>query len=101
MDIVVIVLVIAAIAVMIFKKFSSVIYYIGIVDIFLRILDFIANNIPVPVVSNFINSYFPNSVSHIIDMYSSGIFTTVLLWLLCVVYIILLFYLVRIFWKKK
>lgn len=101
MDIVVIVLVIAAIAVMIFKKFSNVIYYIGIIDIFLRILDFIANNIPVPVVSNFINSYFPNSVSHIIDMYSSGIFTTVLLWLLCVVYIILLFYLVRIFWKKK
>ena len=101
MDIVVIVLVIAAIAVMIFKKFSNVIYYIGIIDIFLRILDFIANNIPVPIVSNFINSYFPNSVSHIIDMYSSGIFTTVLLWLLCVVYIILLFYLVRIFWKKK
>lgn len=58
MDIVVIVLVIAAIAVMIFKKFSSVIYYIGIVDIFLRILDFIANNIPVSVISNFINSYF-------------------------------------------
>ncbi len=101
MDIVVIVLVIAAIAVMIFKKFSNVIYYIGIIDIFLRILDFIANNIPVPIVSNFINSYFPNSVNHIIDMYSSGIFTTVLLWLLCVVYIILLFYLVRIFWKKK
>lgn len=101
MDIVVIVLVIAAIAVMIFKKFSNVIYYIGIVDIFLRILDFIANNIPVSVVSNFINSYFPNSVSHIIEMYSSGIFTTVLLWLLCIVYIILLFYLVRIFWKKK
>ena len=101
MDIVVIVLVVTAIAVMIFKKFSSIVYYIGIVDIFLRILDFIANNIPVSVVSNFINNYFPNSINHIIEMYSSGIFTTVLLWLLCIVYIILLFYLVRIFWKKK
>ncbi len=101
MDIVVVVLVVLAIVVMIFKKFSSVIYYIGIVDIFLRILDFIANNIPVPIVSNFINSYFPNSISNIIEMYSSGIFTTVLLWALCIVYIILLFYLIRTFWKKK
>ncbi len=101
MDVVVIILVIIAIAVMIFKKFSSVVYYIGIVDIFLRVLDFIANNIPVPVVTNFINSYFPNSITHIIEMYSSGIFTTVLLWALCIIYIILLSYLIRTFWKKK
>ena len=86
---------------MIFKRFSSLVYYIGIVDIFLRVLDFIANNIPVPVLSNFINNYFPNSISHIIEMYSSGIFTTVLLWALYIIYMILLFYLIRTFWKKK
>ena len=101
MDVVVIVLVLGALAVMIFKKFSSLIYYIGIIDIFLRILDFIANNLKIPVLSDFINTYFPNSVSNIIEIYSSGIFTTVLSWLLLVVYIILDFYLIRIFWKKK
>ena len=101
MDVVVIVFVILAIAVMIFKRFSSLVYYIGIVDIFLRVLDFIANNIPVPVLSNFINNYFPNSIYHIIEMYSSGIFTTVLLWALYIIYMILLFYLIRTFWKKK
>ncbi len=101
MDIVVIVLVIGAIAVMIFKRFSSVIYYLGIIDIFLRVLDFIANNLPLAVVSNFINTYFPNSLPGIIESYSEGIFTTVLLWALCIVYIILLFYLIKIFWKKK
>ena len=101
MDIVVVVLVIIAIAVMIFKRFSSFVYYIGIVDIFLWVLNFIANNIPVPAITNFINSYFPNSISNIIEIYSSGIFTTVLLWALCIIYIILLFYLIRTFWKKK
>ena len=101
MDVVVIIIVILALAVMIFKKFSNVVYYIGIVDIFLRVLDFIGNNIPIPIFTNFVNSYFPNSISHIIEMYSSGIFTTVLLWALCINYMVLLFYLIRTFWKKK
>lgn len=101
MDVVIVIIVVLALAVMIFKKFSSVVYYIGMVDIFLRILDFIANNIPVQFITNFINTYFPNSVPNIIELYSSGIFTTVLLWAVCIIYMILLFYLFRIFWKKK
>ena len=94
MDIVVIILVVGAIAVLIFKRFSSVVYYIGIIDILLRILNFIANNTPFKFINDFINSYFPDSISNIIEMYSSGIFTTVLLWSLCIIYIILLFYLI-------
>ncbi len=101
MDIVVIILVVGAIAVLIFKRFSSVVYYIGIIDILLRILNFIANNTPFKFINDFINSYFPDSISNIIEMYSSGIFTTVLLWSLCIIYIILLFYLIRTFFKKK
>ena len=97
----VVLVVLILVVIMYFRRFSSFVYFIGIVDIFLRVLDFIANNIPVPVVTNFINSYFPNSITHIIEMYSSGIFTTVLLWALCIIYIILLSYLIRTFWKKK
>ena len=44
--------------------------------------------VPIKFLSNFLNTYFPNSVSHIITLYSSGIFTTVLLWVLLVIYII-------------
>ena len=101
MDVVVIIIVILALAVMIFKKFSNVVYYIGIVDIFLRVLSFIAANIPIKEISNFIYTYFPSSVPSIIDMYSSGIFNTILMWLLCVLYILLDVYLIKIFWKKK
>ena len=101
MDIIVIILVILAVIVMIFKKFSSFVYYVCLVDIFLRILDFLANNIPLDFLSNFLNTYFPNSINHIIEMYTSGIFTTVLMWIMVLLYGILDFYLLRTFWKKN
>lgn len=101
MDIVVIILVIAAVAVMIFKKFSSFVYYVAIVDIFLRLIAFLAAHLPISVIANFLATYFPNSVEGIIRAYSSGIFETVLLWLLFALYCIFEFYIVRIFFKKK
>ena len=45
MDIVVIILVIAAFVIMFLKRFKSFVYYIAFADIFLRILDYIANNL--------------------------------------------------------
>lgn len=100
MDVIVIILVLIAVAVMIFKKFGSFVYYVCLVDIFLRILSFLASNIPLKFFSNFIHTYFPSSVESIIRMYTSGIFTTVLVWLLVILYMILDFYLIRTFWKK-
>jgi len=101
MDIVLIIIVLAAVLVMIFKKFSSFVYYIAMVDIFLRILAFIAANVPLRFLSNFLNAYFPKSIPHIIDIYSSGIFQTVFIWLLLIVYCIFDFYIFRTFFKKK
>lgn len=101
MDIVLIVIVLAGVLVMIFKKFSSFVYYIAMVDIFLRILAFIAANVPVAFLTNFLNAYFPKSIPNIIDIYSSGIFETVFMWLLLIVYCIFDFYIVRTFFKKK
>lgn len=101
MDVVVIIFVLGALAVMIFKKFSSVVYYIGIVDILFRVLAFVANNLPIDFISDFLHKYVPSSISNIIHIYSSGIFTTVLMWLLVVIYAILDYYLIKIFLKKK
>lgn len=101
MDIILVIIVVCAILVMIFKKFDSFVYYVAMVDIFLRILSFIANNIPLDFLSNFINTYFPKSVSNIIDIYSSGIFQTVFMWLLLIIYCIFDFYIIKTFFKKK
>lgn len=101
MDIVVIILVLIALAVMIFKKFSSFVYYVAIADIFLRIIAFLAANLPITVVANFLATYFPDSVADIIRLYSSGIFQTVLLWLLFLLYCFFEYYIIRTFFKKK
>ena len=101
MDVVLIIIVLGAVLVMIFKKFSSFVYYIAAVDIFLRILDFISKNLPLKFLSNFIESYFPDSIRNIIEIYSSGIFEVVFIWLLFVIYCIFDFYIIRTFFKKK
>lgn len=101
MDIVLIIIVLGAVLVMIFKKFSSFVYYIAMVDIFLRILAFISSNLPLKFLSNFLDTYFPKSVSNIIEIYSSGIFETVFIWLLLIIYCIFVFYIARTFFKKK
>ena len=101
MDIVLIIIVLGAVLVMIFKKFNSFVYYVGMVDIFLRILAFISANLPLDFLSNFISTYFPKSLTNIIEIYSSGIFEIVLSWLLLIVYCVFDFYIARIFFKKK
>ena len=101
MDIVVIVLVLGALAILIFKRPKSFVYYLVMCDIFLRIVSFIGNNLPIKALSSFINKYFPTSFTNIIEMYTSGIFTTVLLWLFLVVYIVFFISTLKIFLKKK
>ena len=61
------------IVVMFFKRFSSFVFFMAIVDIFLRILTFVKNNIGLPDVAALINKYIPESIIAIIDKYTSTI----------------------------
>lgn len=101
MDVIVVIIVLAALAVIIFKKFSNFVYFMAIIDIFLRLLNFLTIHLKLDFLTDFLNKYFPNNLEHMITMYSSGIFTTVLLWLLWALYAIFIYYLVKIFLKKK
>lgn len=101
MDVVVVILVLGAFAVLILKKFDKFIYYVSMVDILLRIIAYIASIIPITEISSFLGKYFPTSVSNIISVYSSGIFEVVLSWLLLANYIVFEWYLIRVFFKKK
>ena len=102
MDIVLILLVIAIIIVGIFfKDFKSVVYFIGIIDIFFRLLHKLISLINVESITNFVTTYIPNSIESIINNYSSGILNTVLIWVLFLLYCYFLFYLVKYWIKKK
>lgn len=97
----VILLILVGIVVLIFKKFSSFIYFLAIVDIFLRIMTFIKLQISNYEIYNFLNKYIPTSIPGILNSYSTGILNTILIWLYVIAMIIFESYIIRTFFKKK
>ena len=59
--------------IMFFRRFSSFVFFMAIVEIFLRILTFNKKNISLKDVSNIIDKYIPESIFSIIDNYTSQI----------------------------
>ena len=99
-DLVVIIVLIIAV-VLFFRKFSSFVYFIAILDMLLRIFSFIKNNIGFPDVSALIGKYVPSSIPSLIDKYTDDILYIILMWAFVIVMCIFLGYTIRIFWKKK
>ncbi len=100
MDLAVLIVLMAAV-IFFFKRFDSFIYFIAVVDIFLRVLAFIKTHVPVPELQALIGRYFPESIPAIINKYTSGIINTVFIWVYAIIFMIFLFYTARIFFRKK
>lgn len=99
-----IVLIIAAIIViMFFKRFSSFVFFMAIIEIFLQILTFIKYNIGLRDVSAIIGKYLPESIISIIEKYTASIpiLCIILKWCFIVIMIIFLGYIIKIFIHKK
>ena len=98
---VLVLVILMVIVIMFFKRFSSFVFFMAIVDIFLRILAFIKNNIGLPDVSALIGKYFPANIPAIIDKYCNGLVNTILQWAFVIIMCIFLSYIVKIFIHKK
>lgn len=97
----VIIILIILILVLLFKRtFSSAIYAIVIVDIFLRLIDFLRNYVRFTgEVGNFLN-HIPSSLNAVIAHSTSGVIETILLWAIFVVYVIFEYYIFAYFLRK-
>lgn len=84
-----------------FRTFSKSVYAFAIIDIFLRLLHYVANNIGIKGFDTWVNSVFPKSIPSIISRYSTGILCDVLTWIYIIFMIFFLFYTVRVFIRKK
>jgi hypothetical protein len=89
------------ITIIVFKKFNNVIFLICIIDIFLRLVYKIDSIINLKEVSTIIYKYLPTSILSIINEYSTGIINQLLVWLYIGIYLVFLFLLIKIFFKKK
>lgn len=91
-------LIIIIVILIIFKDTRSIIYAIGISDIFLRLMHFIAKQLGVANITNFVNKYLPADVlSAICDgqIKITGIFYDVIAWLYIAVMLVFLFNLIK------
>ena len=83
-----------------FRRLSNTVFFIAIFDILLRILTFIKNN-TLPEIKSFIGKYFPENIPHIISKYAKGDLYMILVWIYVILMIIFLYYVIRIFIKRK
>lgn len=88
-------LILIIIVVLVLKDVKWVTYLIGIVEIFLRLIHYIGDNLKIASLNNFINEYFPTSIFAIIGKYSSGVVYDILSWVLILFLIWFLIYLVK------
>lgn len=84
-----------------FRKFSSIVYAIFIIDTFLRALTYIKWNIGLMDIKNVIDKYIPESVPAILGRYLKGIPYTIVMWIYIILMFIFVGYLVRTFIKKR
>ena len=100
----VIIILIILILVLLFKRtFSSAIYAIVIVDIFLRLVNFLMSYINIKGdVGSFLNR-IPSSLEAVIrsSLSNAGVFMDIMLWALFIVYVIFMYYIVGNFIKKR
>lgn len=87
--------------VMFFKRFSSFVFFMAIIDISLRIFAFIKHNLGVKDVTALIDKYLPESIFDIIDKYTSNMPNLVLKWAFVIIMTFFLGYIIKIFFKKK
>lgn len=84
-----------------YKRFSKFAYALAIIDIFLRILNFVKLNLGIVEIRNFISRYFPSNIPAIIYKYTDDILSDILVWAYVIVMIAFLFYVTRAFIRNK
>lgn len=86
-----------------FRRFSSFVYLVCAIDLLFRLLHFLGDNLGVPELDTLIDKYVPTNVVGMISNYfgTTGIIYTIILWAMFILYCILVFYIIRILFRRK
>ena len=71
------------------------------IDVLFRILNVIKNFIPVKDVKQLIGTYVPDSALGVINHYTKGVINMTLTWVYVAIMAVFLYYIVKIFIKRK
>ena len=81
------------------NKKSNIFLAFGLIDVFLRIIDYIGNH-TIDAVNNIINKIFPSSIAEIIANNSSGVLQDIIMWAYVLLMSIFFYYVLRLLIKR-
>ena len=81
------------------RKKNNVIIAFGLIDIFLRILDYIGTH-TIKEINDFINKIFPSSIAAIIEDNSSGTLEDILMWIYVFLMILFFYHVLKLLIKR-
>lgn len=99
MDLIILVVLIGLV-IFFYKKFRNVIYFLGIVEIFFRIVHTVGDMLGIEPMNNAINRFVPESILSIFAKYSSGLLYNIIVWIFIILFIVFEYYLIKGFFKK-
>ena len=94
MDLVVIVILVV-IVVAVFKDWRLIIYSLGTLEVFFRLIHHIGDKLNLISINPFVDKYIPDSLYNVLAKYTDGIIYDILSWCLIIVFIMFLVYLVK------
>jgi hypothetical protein len=100
MDLLIIVVLIL-IVVCIFKEIGKIPVMLGIVEIFLRLINYFGDHLGNESIQTFINNYFPDSLYSLVGKYTEGVTYDVLSWGLFAIFVLFLIYLLKKFFSRR
>ena len=84
-----------------FRRFSKFVYAFAIIDMFLRLIHFVAGLFKIKDFTRWVNSIFPGSIPSIMAKYTNGVLYTILIWIYAGLMIFFLGYTIRAFIRKR
>ena len=97
----IIVLIIIAVIILWRRDVKFLVYALGIMEIFFRLIHHIGDKLGIKEINGFINSYFPASLFSVFKGYTTGIVYDIISWSLIIAFCAFLYYLVKYMIKKK
>ena len=97
-SIIIIAVILLIIAIFSSKK-TNVFIAFGLIDVFLRIMNYVGNH-TISEINSIINKIFPDSIGAIIKNYSTGVLQDILMWVYVFLMALFFYYVLRMLLKR-
>lgn len=94
-------LILIVIVIMVYKDVKFLVYLLGTLELFFRLIHHIGDKLKINDINAFINRYIPSSLFSMFEKYTTGIVYEIISWSLIFAFCAFLYYLVKYIIVKK